>query len=68
LADKTKDLYAPLVNIDSAEISAYYDFFTAGVIDVYRRWSRGEYSYDLRHLVEMIGGVVRTGIDPFLKE
>ena len=68
LADKTKNLYAPLVNIDAGEISVFYDFFTAGVIDVYRRWSRGEYSYDLRHLIEMIGGVVRTGLHPFLKE
>ena len=68
LADKTKDIYAPLVNIDSGEINVFYDFFTAGVIDVYRRWSRGEYSYDLRHMVELIGGVVRTGLDPLLKE
>ena len=68
LADKTKNLYAPLVNIDAGEISVFYDFITAGVIDVYRRWSRGEYSYDLRHMVEMIGVVVRTGLYPFLKE
>ncbi len=68
LADRVKDLYAPLVNIDAGEISAFYDFFSAGVIDVYRRWSRGEYSYDLRHLIEKIGVVVRTGLDPLLKE
>ena len=68
LADKVKDLYAPFVNINASELSAFYDFFTAGVIDVYRRWSLGEYSYDLRHLIEMIGGVARTGLDPLLKE
>jgi hypothetical protein len=68
LADKTKDLYAPLVNIDAGELSVFYDFITAGVFDVYRRWSRGEYSYDLRHLIETIAAVVRTGLNPFLKE
>jgi AcrR family transcriptional regulator len=62
LADKVKNLYASHVNMDAAEMNVYYDFFTAGVIDVYRRWSRGEYSYDLRHLIEMIGEVVRAGL------
>ena len=67
LADKVMALYAPLVNIDASEISVFYDYFTAGVIDVYRRWSRKEYDCDLRHLVEMIGSVAQTGLYPFKK-
>lgn len=66
LADKAIALYAPLVSIDAGEISAFYDFFSAGVIDVYRRWARGEYSYDLLHLVEMIGNAAKTGLVPYL--
>ncbi len=66
LADKAIALYAPLVNIDTSEIGAFYDFFSAGVIDVYRRWAHGEYSYDLRHLVEMIGNAAKTGLYPYL--
>lgn len=66
LTDKAISLYAPLVKIDTDEITVFYDFFSAGVIDVYRRWARGEYSYDLLHLVEMIGNAAKTGLVPYL--
>lgn len=67
LADKTVSLYSPHVNISKDEINVFYDFFSAGVIDVYRRWVRKEYNYDLHHLVEMISTAARTGLNPFLK-
>jgi AcrR family transcriptional regulator len=67
LADKTVALYSPHVNISKEEIIVFYDFFSAGVIDVYRRWVRKEYSCDLHYLVEMIGRAARTGLDPFMK-
>lgn len=67
LADKAVLLYSPHVNISMNEIKVFYDFFSAGVIDVYRRWVREEYSYDLHHLVEMMGNAVQTGLYPFLK-
>lgn len=67
LADKAVMLYSPHVNISADEIKVFYDFFSAGVIDVYRRWVRKEYNYDLHHLVEMISTAARTGLNPFLK-
>ncbi len=67
LADKTVTLYSPHVNISKDEINVFYDFFSAGVIDVYRRWVRKEYNYDLHHLIEMIGDAARTGLYQFLK-
>ncbi|MBP3897131.1 MAG: TetR/AcrR family transcriptional regulator [Mogibacterium sp.] len=66
LTDKAISLYAPLVKIDTDEITVFYDFLSAGVIDVYRRWAHGEYSYDLLHLVEMIGNATKTGLAPYL--
>ena len=66
LSDKTVALYSPHVNISANEITVFYDFFTAGVIDVYRRWVRKEYSYDLHHLIEIIAGAW-TGLDAFVR-
>ena len=67
LADKTVTLYSPHVNISKDEIIVFYDFFSAGVIDVYRRWVREKYNYDLHHLIEMLGDAARTGLYQFLK-
>ena len=67
LADKTIALYSPHVRISADEINLFYDFFSAGVIDVYRRWVRKEYNCDLHHLVEILGSAARTGLDPFMK-
>ncbi len=68
LADKTVELYSPHVNISKDEILVFYDFFSAGVIDVYRRWVRKEYNCDLHHLIEMLGNVGRKGLDPYLRK
>ena len=64
LADKVVGLYSQHVNISREEIIVFYDFFSAGVIEVYRRWVRKKYNCDLYHLVEMLGSVGKSGLDP----
>ncbi len=66
LSDKVIELYAPLMNIDDEKLRMYFDFFGSGVIEIYRRWVRGEYSFDLRSLIEMAGYATRAGIYPFI--
>ena len=56
------------MNIDDEKLRMYFDFFGSGVIEIYRRWVRGEYSFDLRSLIEMAGYATRDGIYPFISD
>ena len=65
LAEKVIELYVPLVNMDKGKLRICFDFFGGGVIDVYRRWVKGDYSEDLYGIVEMVSEIAQTGLNRY---
>ena len=62
------DVYSDKINRPAEEIKIHIEFFVTGILDIYRRWLRGEYKVSFKKMLRIVSDVAHNGIQLLLAE
>lgn len=57
------EIYKDKTNMPEEQLFLYIEFFVAGILDIYRRWLRGDYQVSFDEMTRIVTDVAYNGIE-----